>query len=386
MLNLCIVTGSRAEYGLLKPIISKAFIDEDIQPHLVVTGTHLEEKFGYTIDEIHDDGFQIAHEIKTDLQTDSTHHTLKALASTIEKFSIYFSKNKPDLLLILGDRFEILGVVQSALFHQIPIAHIHGGEITEGAFDNNIRHAITKFSHLHFTSNEEHKRRVIQMGEQPEHVFNVGAPGLENISNMNFFDKKKLENELGINLNEKILLITFHPTTLESNDSGIAAIESLVQALSYFNDFSQIITMPNADPGHKKIMDAWNKYVESNNNVNIFKSLGLKRYLSLMKISSVVIGNSSSGIIEAPFLKVPTVNIGQRQKGRCCATSIIHCEAISINIQEAIKEALSSKMNKITNNSRSLYGDGQTSSKLISILKQDILDGIIQKKFYDIKQ
>ena len=308
------------------------------------------------------------------------------MAMALKGFGEYFNNNKLDLLIVLGDRYETLAVCIAAMNESIPIAHIHGGEITEGAIDDAIRHSITKMSQLHFTSTEMYRKRVIQLGEQPDRVFNVGALAVENIMNTRFISKEKLGKELGIDLSKKYGVVTYHPVTLEKN-SGIEQVDELLSALDSFPDMSFIITKSNADAGGNIINNKLDEYGRKHANVVVVTSLGVVRYLSAVKEASVVIGNSSSGIIEAPCLHVPTVNIGDRQKGRYMPESVICCEAKVNEITESIRNVISLEYIDNIENMINPFGEGKTSEKIVNVLKNQFdMENInnMEKKFYDI--
>ncbi|KOS66673.1 UDP-N-acetylglucosamine 2-epimerase [Lysinibacillus contaminans] len=380
--KICVVTGTRAEYGLLKRIIKKIEFDNDLELQLVVTGMHLSPEFGYTVNEIVDDGFKTVEKIEILLSSDTSIGMAKSVALAILEFSPAFERLKPDIIVILGDRFEMLAVAQTALFLKIPLAHISGGEITEGAIDDSIRHAITKMSHLHFPANEEYRNRVIQLGEQPKFVFNVGDPGVENIRKMDFLTREELEQFFGMSL-EKVFLITYHPTTLESDDAS-RQIKEVLTALDEFEDYNIIITKGNADTEGRILNKIIDEYAHLNSNrVKVYTSLGSLRYLSTLKYAKVVIGNSSSGIVEAPILKIPTVNIGNRQLGRAKSNTIIDCGNDFESIKNAIERAIQPEFVESFKELGLQYDGESTSEDIIRILKDVNLENIIQKKFYD---
>lgn len=380
--KICVVTGTRAEYGLLRRIIKEIELDNYLELQLIVTGMHLSSEFGYTINEIVDDGFEIVDKVEILLSSDTSIGMAKSVALAILEFSTAFERIKPDIIVILGDRFEMLAVAQTALFLKIPIAHISGGEITEGAIDDSIRHAITKMSHLHFPANEEYRNRIIQLGEQPNFVFNVGDPGVENIRKMNFLTRGELEQFFEMSL-EKLLLVTYHPTTLET-DHASEQIKELLTALDEFEDYNIIITKGNADSEGRIINKIIDEYAILNSHrVKVYNSLGSLRYLSTLRYAKAVIGNSSSGIVEAPILKIPTVNIGNRQLGRAKSNTIIDCENDCKSIRNAIECALQSEF-IVSLNEIGLQYDGESTSKdIVQIIRDINLDNIIQKKFYD---
>ena len=319
MRNICVVTSTRADYGIMSRLIDMMYKDNDINLQLIATGMHLSEKFGLTVNEIK---IPIAKKIDIEIEKEPSH----SLALTIEKFSQAFKELNPDLVLILGDRYEIMGVATASMLNNIPIAHIHGGEVTQGAIDDAIRHSITKMSHLHFTSCEAYRKRVIQLGENPQSVFNVGSLGVENIKKTSLMTKEELEKSIDFKFAQKNLLVTFHPVTLEGNSTE--QFSELLSALEELKDTNIIITAPNSDKGNEELFELINDFVQTHINTKFIKSLGMVRYLSAIQYVDAVVGNSSSGIIEVPSFKKPTVNIGSRQKGRIQAKSIINCEPL----------------------------------------------------------
>lgn len=327
MIKICVITGTRAEYGLLKPIINKIKDDKQLGLQLVVTGMHISPEFGLTYKEILQDGFEISDKIEVLLSSDTPVGISKSIGLGIIGFAELFEKSKPDIVIILGDRYEIFAVASAAMIANIPIAHIHGGETTEGLIDEAIRHSITKMSYIHFPCTEEYRRRIIQLGESPDRVFNVGALGCENIKKIKFIDKEALKEELNIDFEKKVALLTFHPVTLDIFKAE-KQFKEVLSAIDCFEDLQVIFTKANSDTGGRIINYLIDEYVRKNSNRCIaFSSLGQVRYLSAMKYCSFVIGNSSSGILEAPVLNKPTINIGDRQKGRIQLESIINCEA-----------------------------------------------------------
>lgn len=380
--KICIVTGTRAEYGLLTNLMKQIQGEEDFQLQLVVTGMHLSPEFGSTYKQIELDGFRIDEKVEMLLSSDTASGVVKSMGLAMIGFADVFERLMPDLIVVLGDRFEILAVAQTALVMNIPIAHISGGEITEGAIDDSIRHAITKLSSLHFPANDEYKRRIIQLGEQPNRIFVVGDPGVENIRKMNYTSQFELEDYFGFNLS-KLFLITFHPTTLEPNMAK-SQLSELFLALDEFKDYNIIFTKSNADSDGRIINEMIDEYTAKNNTrVRSYFSLGQKRYLSTLKIAKVVIGNSSSGIVEAPVLSVPTVNIGNRQKGRLKAESIIDCDIMKDKIVAAISQAISSDFINNLKNMPLIYDGYETSTEIVEILKELDFSILTKKKFCD---
>ena len=323
--RVCVITGTRAEYGLLRRLLFRFENNKDVDLVLIVTGSHLSKAFGDTQQEIITDGRYDFIKIPIPMEDDSKKGMANATGVAICSFSEYFSNNKPELVVVLGDRYEILAVVIAARMIGIPVAHISGGDITEGAIDNEIRHAITKMSQLHFPGCEESRNRIIQMGESPDTVFNVGELGVENCLKTHLMSREELVEQLSFDeLLGDYSLVTFHPVTME-NDTGVEEVTELIHAMEAVSNMSYIITMANADAGGRAINEMWRQAGKMHDNWLVVSSLGIHRYLSAMKYAKVIIGNSSSGIFEAPSLGVPTVNIGDRQKGRMMAESIISC-------------------------------------------------------------
>ncbi|MBB6714602.1 UDP-N-acetylglucosamine 2-epimerase [Clostridium gasigenes] len=383
--KICIVTGTRAEYGLLRPLIDKVNEDNDLELQLIATGMHLSPEFGMTYTNIIDDGYKINEKIEILLSSDTSVGISKSMGLATISFAEAFERLKPDIIVVLGDRYEIFSVCSAAVTAKIPIAHLHGGETTEGAFDEVFRHCITKMSYLHFTSTEEYRKRVIQLGENPSRVFNVGAIGVENIVSLDLLEKREIEKSIGFTLDKPFGLVTFHPVTLENNTSEYQFRE-LLKALDEMDGMKFIITKANSDSDGRiinKIIDEYEK--DNKDKIITFTSMGYLRYLSAMKYCSLVIGNSSSGIIEAPSFNKPTINIGDRQKGRMQAESVINCNPSKDDIVNAINISLSKEFREKIKNSINPYGDGNTSSKIINIIKQTLSQNInLKKKFYDI--
>ena len=383
-IKICIVTGTRAEYSLLRKLIFDLNDDENFDTKLIVTGAHLSERYGHTINEIFADRIPIFKTIDLNLDSDTPYAISKATSKGMSEFACLYKYLNPDLLLVLGDRYELLSAVIPACFEKIPIAHIHGGELTEGLIDEAIRHSITKFSHLHFVAAEEYKKRVIQLGENPKNVFNVGGLGIDAINNTEKLSKFEIEEILDIKLLNKSLLITFHPVTLEKSERG-DQINDLLEALNKLKDTTLIFTMPNADPGNNSIYEKIKSFTKQNHNSFLFKSLGRKIYFSLMRYVDAVVGNSSSGILEAPFFRKPTINIGIRQKGRLCAKSIINVNNNKNEIYNAINKIYNDEFLKSIPLKNSLFGEGGASLKILKILKNIDYDKILNKQFFDIR-
>lgn len=382
--KICIVTGSRAEYGLLYWLIKEIDDDPELELQVIVTGMHLSPEFGLSYKQIEDDGIRINDKLEILLSSDSSTGMAKSLGLATIGFTDTLQRLQPDILVLLGDRFEIFAAAQAAMMAHIPIAHIAGGEITEGALDDAIRHSITKMSHLHFVASETYKTRVIQLGEDPQRVFNYGSTGLDSINKLPLLSRQELEKELDFKLGEFNFLLTYHPVTLEKN-SIEDGVRELLDALDNYQDARIIITGSNADMGGRTINQIMKEYAHARKEKILFcTSLGPLKYLSALKQCDVVIGNSSSAIIEAPALKKATVNVGNRQQGRLKATSIIDCKENSQDISAAIDQALSPEFQKQLANVQSLYGNCDASRQIKENLKHVNLQGILRKSFYDI--
>jgi GDP/UDP-N,N'-diacetylbacillosamine 2-epimerase (hydrolysing) len=383
---ISVLTATRAEYGLLKPIIAKLNEVDAFDVRIVATGAHLSPEFGLTYQEIERDGFKIDKKIEILLSADTPSAISKSMGLAMINFADYFEKLNPDLLIVLGDRYETLAVSITAMNQRIPIAHLYGGETTEGAIDESIRHAITKLSYLHFTSTDEYRKRVIQLGEEPSRVYNVGAIGIENILHEKLLSKDELAEQLKISLEKPYAVVTFHPVTLESNSTK-DQIEALLRVCKNCGDMNFIFTKANADADGRIINRLIDNYAKENNNIIAFTSLGLRKYLSALRNSAMVIGNSSSGLLEAPSFGIPTINIGDRQKGRLQSSSVINCEPTEESIKQAIELALSEDFVLKAKETTNPYGDGSTSDKIVEAIRDNIQNGKInlKKKFYDCK-
>ncbi len=381
--TIAVLTATRAEYGLLRPLIERICADKDLEAALLVSGTHLSPEFGNTWREILDDGFPIAVKIPILEEEDTAAAVSKTMANALERFGRYFEEHRADMLIVLGDRYETIAVCLAAMNARIPIAHIHGGEITEGAVDDAVRHAITKLSYLHFPATQEYARRIVQMGESPDRVFTVGALGVENSKRVPLLSKEELEAALDFSLEKPYAVVTYHPVTLEDSDSG-SQFQELLDALDSF-DMKYLITKANADRNGRVINQMIDQYARTHENVYATASLGMRRYLSAVKYCTMVIGNSSSGIIEAPSFQVPTVNIGDRQRGRTAAESVIHCETGTEKIREAMKKAVDMKRRLESEPIQNPYEAEGTSEKMIAVCKEFVLyDRIdLKKTFYD---
>ncbi|MDB3979053.1 UDP-N-acetylglucosamine 2-epimerase [Pseudomonadales bacterium] len=382
MKKIAVFTGTRAEYGLLFWLLKDIQSDSELDLQLLVSGTHLSPEFGNTYREIEHDGFIIDEKIEILLSSDTPIGVAKSMGLGVLGFAEALGRLDPDALVILGDRFEALAAAQTALILRIPIFHLHGGEITEGAYDDSIRHAITKLSHIHCTSTDEHRDRVIQLGEAPERVKNVGAIGLDHISRGSFMNAAELSKSLSFPLVEPFFLVTYHPVTLADEDPE-STFQILLDSLDEFIEYQVILTYPNADDGGRSIIPLLENYAKENQGrVLVTQNLGQKRYLSAVKCSAAVIGNSSSGIIEAPSFDVATINIGQRQMGRLSAKSVIHCRPEKNDIVRAINAGINKKYKSENEFVRNPYGEGGASRKVINLLKT--LDLSTVKSFYDL--
>lgn len=383
--KIAVLTGTRAEFGLLFWLIKAIHEDQELELQLIVTGMHLSPEFGLTYKDIKELGIPISERVEILLSSDSEVGISKSMGLGMISFSEVYSRLRPNILVILGDRFEAFAAAAAAMIAKLPVAHIHGGEATEGLIDEPIRHSITKMSHLHFTATETYRKRVIQLGEQPEKVFNVGTPGLDNIDKLELLPKPEFEESIGFKLGVVNFLVTFHPVTLEHNSSQ-EQFQALLKAIDHFLEAKIIFTKPNADTSGRVIIDLIDRYVGDNPNRSIaFTSLGQLRYLSALSLVDVVIGNSSSGLIEAPSFQVATINIGDRQKGRIKAESVIDSLPEEKNIVYAIQRALSETFQNKLASVKNPYGEGGASSKILKVLKSYPLDNIIKKQFYDIQ-
>lgn len=389
MKRVCIVTATRAEYGLFKPIILKLQAQNNLEVRVVATGMHLSPEFGMTCQEIEQDGIRLDRKIEILLSADTSSAISKSMGLAMISFADYFSERKPDLLIVLGDRYEILAVATTAMNARIPIAHLYGGDITEGAVDDVVRHAITKMSYFHFTATREHRRRVIQMGESPERVFWVGAMSVENACNVKKLSMHDLQEQIAFYWNrdlEKMAVVTFHPVTLE-DDTAREQFQNILNALDYFEDLKVIFTKANADAGGRVINHMIDDYVnEHPQKSKAYTSLGQLRYLSAVSLADVVIGNSSSGLSEVPTFHVPTVNIGDRQRGRVCGKTVISCGVAEKEITDAIQKALSQTFRNEICNEKNPYEKKGTSDAIVKILTENLNKKNIdlKKHFYDL--
>ena len=383
-MKICIATGTRAEYGLLKPLIEQISIDDNYTLQLLVTGAHLSPEFGLTYQQIEADGYKIDAKVEMLLSSDTAEGITKSMGLGIIGFADTLKLLTPDLLVILGDRYEMLALASTALIFRIPIAHIHGGELTEGAYDDAIRHAITKMSALHFTSTEAYRQRVIQLGEQPDRVYNVGAIGLDNFQSLKLLTRNELEEELNIKFYQFNYLVCFHSETL-SNYSVETQFNELLQAIDTQIDSFFIFTKANADTNGRIINQMMEEYVMKHPEKSaLFSSLGTLRYLSVMKQVNAVVGNSSSGIVEAPTIPTATINIGYRQNGRIQVDSIIDCRADKEDIIKAFQKVNSVEFRKITETVINPYGKGNTSTLIMKILRSLSSEVLSHKTFFDL--
>jgi GDP/UDP-N,N'-diacetylbacillosamine 2-epimerase (hydrolysing) len=383
--KICVVTGTRAEYGLFYPLLKRLETEDMFDLHIVATGMHLSPEFGMTYTEIEEDGFLIHSKVEMLLSSDSEAGISKSIGIGILSFADVFKNSRPDLLIVLGDRFETFAAAVAAFIARIPIAHLHGGEVTDGVIDDSLRHSITKMAYLHFTSAEKFRQRVIQLGESPDRVFNVGALGIDTIKTTQLISREELEESLNFKLGKQTALVTYHPVTLE-NATSEKQFGELLKALNEFDDLKIIFTRPNADTDGRVISRLIDEYVKRNpGKAKSFSSLGRLKYLSAMKFVDLVAGNSSSGIIEVPSFQKPAVNIGDRQKGRIKAESIIDCMPERDDIVDAINKALSAEFHNVCENVTNPYGDGNAAAKIVDILKHEITNQInLKKGFFDL--
>ena len=383
MKKICVVTGTRAEYGLLYWLLKEIEADKDLELQLIATGMHLSPEFGLTYQTIEKE-FKINKKIEMLLSSDTSVGISKSMGLAQISFAESYDELKPDIVIVLGDRYEIFSATSAAMIARIPIAHIHGGEKTEGAFDESIRHSITKMSHLHFAATEEYKNRVIQLGEDPSRVFNVGGMGIENIKRLELLNKKEFEKSIEFKLNIKNILVTFHPVTLE-NSTAQEQFKELLDAIDELEDTNIIFTKANSDTDGRVINQMIDEYVTKNFHKSVqFTSLGQLRYLSALQYVDAVVGNSSSGLAEAPSFRIGTINIGDRQKGRIKASSVIDCEPNKDSILKSFEKLYSKEFQNSLINVKNPYGDGCASKRIVEILKSVDLGNILKKSFYDI--
>lgn len=386
MRKICVVTGTRAEYGLMSRLIRLINDSDKTQLQLIATNMHLSPRFGNTYQEIEADGIKIDKKVPIidDNAPDTAVETLYSMSRALSGFAEAYAELKPDLVVVLGDRYEILAAATAALIERIPVAHLHGGEITEGAYDDAIRHSITKMSHLHFASTEEYRKRVIQLGEQPERVFNVGALGVENIKKLPLMSKEEIEKEIDFKIDYNTILVTYHPVTL-GNRTAKEDIDDFITALEERNDLRVVFTMPNSDTGGQFIVDAINGFVNRNaERAKAYKSLGVLRYLSVMKQVAAVVGNSSSGLLEVPSFGIPTLNIGDRQNGRIAAESVYNCAPDKKSVLKGLNKVLSKEFRELAYVVSNPYEKANTAEEIFKVISTFPLDELNQKHFFDI--
>ncbi len=382
--KICVVTGSRADYGLLYWLIWEIDNDPQLRLQLIATGAHLAPEFDLTYRIIERDGFAIDEKVDIQLGDDTPVGISRSLARAVSGIGQALENLRPDVLVLLGDRYEILAAATAALVARVPVAHIHGGESTEGLIDEAIRHSVTKMSHLHFVTAKAYRERVIQLGESPERVFNLGAPGLDNLKRLSLPTRKALEEKLSLDLSPPVFLVTYHPVTL-SEDDPAQAMGQVFSALDKFQEAKIIFTGVNADTRSRPIAELIKAFVADNRERSRYVvNLGQKLYLSALKHATLVLGNSSSGIIEAPSFKIPTINLGDRQRGRLRADSVIDCAEDSGSIENAVRQAMSENFRKKLAKTRSPYGQGDSSLKIKNKLKTADLDGILMKRFHTV--
>jgi UDP-hydrolysing UDP-N-acetyl-D-glucosamine 2-epimerase len=384
MRKIAVFTGTRAEYGLLYWIIKGLQLEKDVDLQLFVGGMHLSREFGFTVEQIEADGFNITEQLDFLLSSDSSEAIAKSMALALMSASEAFNRYRPDLLVILGDRSEAMAIAQAAMILRIPIAHIHGGETTEGVIDEAVRHSISKMAHLHFTATESYRKRVIQLGEHPNRVFNVGAPGIDSIKKLKLLTLEELSADLGFNLDKPYFVVTFHPVTLmDGGDSS--ALTNLISALNDYPNYKVLISYPNADADNGELIKILDNFYHNNKDrVFLFRSLGQLRYLSALKHCKAVLGNSSSGLIEAPSFGIPTLNISDRQKGRLAGATVVSCDSTQISITEGLNKILSPEFTEVCIRAKNPYGIGNASGQIVSKLVSYPLDGIVKKQFYNL--
>lgn len=381
--KICVITGTRAEYGLLRWVMQGIKDDNELTLQIIVTGMHLSPRFGLTYREIEQDGFRIDRKVEMLTSSDTPAGMAKSMGLGMIGFADALNELRPGLIVVLGDRFEIFAAVAAALVARIPVAHLHGGETTEGAFDEALRHSITKMSHLHFVAAEEYRQRVIQLGEQPERVFLVGGLGIDNIKRLKLLERTELEASLDFKLGQKNLLITFHPVTLETATAA-GQMAELLAVLAELQDTRLIFTMPNADTGGRGLIRMVEQFVAQHPNAHAYASLGQLRYLSCIAQVDGVVGNSSSGLLEVPSFKKVTINIGDRQRGRLQAASVINCAPIRQSITAALKRIYDADFQAGLSQVCNPYGEGGASEKVVEIIKDYVIDAIAKKVFYDL--
>ena len=383
MRKVCVISGTRAEYGLLRWVMEGISASSRLELQLCVTGMHLSPEFGMTALEIERDGFSIDSKVEMLLSSDTSSGISKSMALGLIGFGDEFQRLKPDLIILLGDRFEVFAAAAAATFARIPIAHLHGGEATEGLIDEPIRHSLTKMSHLHFVATDEYRKRVIQLGESPERVWRVGGLGIDNIKKLELLQKSDFEKSIGFSLGKRNLMITFHPVTLEENTAS-EQMEELLAAINELKDTKVIFTMPNADTDGRELFRLIEKFTATNENSIAFTSMGQLRYLSCIKYVDAVVGNSSSGLIEVPSFQKPTINIGDRQRGRVKAGSVVDCSPDKESIKRTIEGVYETCFQENLKTVENPYGDGGASESIVKVIEQTDLTGILKKRFYDL--
>lgn len=384
MRTICVITGTRADYGLLQWVMDGIRRDPGLRLQIVATGMHLSPDFGMTYREIEADGFAIDRKVGILAGDDTPAGVTKAVGRGVISFADVYSELKPDIVVLLGDRFEILAAATAALIAGLPLAHLHGGEVTEGAFDDAIRHAVTKMSHLHFVAAEPYRQRVIQLGEAPERVFLTGGLGVDTIRKTRLLDRAALEAALEFRFGKKNLLVTFHPVTLEKNTAPVQMAE-LLKALDSLVETNLILTLPNADTGSRELIRMIEAFTASRPHVRAYKSLGQLRYLSCLAQVDGVVGNSSSGLAEVPSFRKGTINIGDRQRGRLKAASVIDCAPDCASIQAALGRLYSPEFQATLADVHNPYGEGGASEQVVDVLKRFDLSGLAKKSFYDLQ-
>ena len=382
-MKICIISSTRADFGLLKNLMFQ-FEKNNIYYKFIVIGSHLSKYYGSTVNEIKENKFRVYKKISYNINTSSELGISNIVSQCVSSITKTFQKLSPNLIIVLGDRYEILSCVISAHICRIPVAHIHGGELTQGLIDDAFRHSITKMSQLHFVANKIYKKRVVQLGENPKHVFNVGGLGVDSIKNIKCLNKNQLEKKLRIKFLKKNIIVNFHPTTLEKGSAKKQIVEVL-NTVKSLKDTCLIFTMPGAEVENKIIINKIKKFVTKNKNAYFFKSLGQKNYFSVLKIVDMMLGNSSSGLLEMPTFKKATINLGNRQSGRLKSTSIINSKIKKKLITNAINKVYQKKFQKKLTNCKSPYGNGGASLKILKIIKKINLKNLINKKFYDVQ-
>lgn len=381
--KVCVVTGTRAEFGLLRWLMNDLAATEAIELQIIATGTHLSPEFGMTISEVESTGFTVNEKIEMLLSADTGTAIAKSTGLGMIGFSDAYARLRPDLVVVLGDRFEIFAAAATAMLMGLPVAHLNGGEATEGAFDEALRHSITKMSHLHFVAAEEYRHRVIQLGEVPEHVFTVGGTGVDAIRRIALLGRPELESAIDFRFGGHNLLVTFHPVTLQSG-AGERQFAELLAALEQFPEINLVFTQSNADPGGRRLAEMLEKFLANRSNARCYSSLGQLRYLSCLQFVDAVVGNSSSGLAEAPSFHIGTINIGDRQKGRLKSTSVIDCQPDRQSIAVALQRLYDPEFQSALGDAVNPYGDGGASARIAEIIRSFPLEGIIQKAFHNL--